>query len=124
MRTSVKGWRWPRFLVQPSCFFRKLMTFLCLSWATISHSTAAPATTGLPTFASPSPPTSSTSKDSLPPTSPSSFSILRRSPCETRYCLPPVRITAYIGRSFRGGNETPPTTLHLNETSGHQPLVT
>ena len=50
MRTSVYGCRWPRFFVQPSFFLRKWMTFLCLSWATISPSTAAPATTGAPTF--------------------------------------------------------------------------
>ena len=40
------------------------------------------------------------SKVSLPPTSPSSSSTLSLSPWETRYCFPPVWITAYIGRSF------------------------
>ena len=69
---------------------------VCLPWATISPSTAAPATVGLPTLASPSPPTSSASKESFLPTSPSSSSTRSLSPLETRYCLPPVWITAYI----------------------------
>src|SRR6266568_1500829 len=100
MRTSVNGCRRPRFFVQPSFFLRKLITFLCLPWETTSPSTAAPATTGRPTLASPSPPTSSTSNVSFPPTSASTFSTLRRSPSVTRYCLPPVLITAYIGCSL------------------------
>ena len=45
--TSVYGWRWPRFFVQPSFFLRKWMTFLCLAWPTISPSTAAPVDDGL-----------------------------------------------------------------------------
>src|SRR5665213_1950371 len=46
--------------------------------------------------AAPSPIISTWSKASLAPGSPSSFSTISRSPAWTRYCLPPVLITAYI----------------------------
>src|SRR5512143_720952 len=101
MTTSVYGWRWPRYLLQPSFFLRKWTTLAWRPWATISPSTEAPATVGLPTLASPSPPTSSASKDSFLPTSPSRSSTRSLSPWETRYCLPPVWITAYIETLLR-----------------------
>src|SRR5512136_575229 len=96
MTTSVYGCRWPRFFVQPSFFLRKWTTLAWRPWATISPSTDAPATVGLPTLASPSPPTSRASNESFLPTSPSRSSTRSLSPLETRYCLPPVWITAYI----------------------------
>src|SRR5206468_7095898 len=40
-------------------------------------------------------------KATLAPGSPASFSTTIRSPGETRYCLPPVLITAYIVRAFK-----------------------
>src|SRR5256885_5160915 len=81
---------------QPSSWVRKCQTLGCLPWETTSASTLAPATSGAPTL-TPSPsPSSRTSRATFAPTSPSSFSTLRRSPSWTRYCLPPVRTTAYI----------------------------
>src|SRR4051812_30430021 len=65
----------------------------------------------------PSPsPTASTSSATVAPSGCSSFSTLSRSPCCTRYCLPPVRITAYIepllgfsgSSTSRAGREIPP----------------
>src|SRR5512135_3656721 len=96
MTTSVYGWRWPRFFVQPSFFLRKWTTLAWRPWATISPSTLAPATVGLPTLASPSPPRRRASNATFLPTSPSRSSTRSLSPLETRYCLPPVWITAYI----------------------------
>ena len=55
-------------------------------------------TVGAPTVtASPSPSIRTSPKATSAPGSPSSFSTTSRSPAWTRYCLPPVLITAYIG---------------------------
>src|SRR5256885_3740788 len=81
---------------QPSSWVRKCQTLGCLPWEMTSASTLAPSTSGAPTLTASPSPTSRTSRASFAPTSPSSFSTLRRSPSWTRYCLPPVRTTAYI----------------------------
>src|ERR1700754_3800514 len=47
------------------------------------------------------------------PGSPSSFSTTSRSPGWTRYCLPPVLITAYIVRAFG--------TLSVSQKNGNAP---
>src|SRR6266511_3531424 len=63
----------------------------------ISPVTVAFDTKGEPILTSPLPPTKSTSaKVIFSPTSPGSFSTLTTSPSDTRYCLPPVLITAYF----------------------------
>lgn len=57
----------------------------------------APLISGAPTvICSPSPIISTSSNDTVAPTSAVRVSILRRSPATTLYCLPPVLITAYI----------------------------
>src|SRR5581483_10783341 len=79
-----------------ACFFLNTRTFLARIWPTISPVTLALASSGAPILTS-SPPTKSTSGNTTcSPTSPASFSTLTRSPSATRYCLPPVRITAYF----------------------------
>src|SRR5688572_2009325 len=50
--------------------------------------------------ASPSPSIRTSPNATFAPGSPSSFSTTRMSPGWTRYCLPPVLITAYIVRAF------------------------
>lgn len=58
--------------------------------------TVAPRTNGVPTCTDPSAEVSSTSENEISlPTSWASDSIRRSSPGDTRYCFPPVRITAY-----------------------------
>src|SRR6266436_5563279 len=99
MRSSVYGWRWPRMRSQPSSCVRKCQSLRCLPWETTSASTRAPDTVGAPSFTSAPSPTRRTSRSSFDPTSCASFSTLRRSPSLTRYCLPPVLTTAYIGES-------------------------
>src|SRR5688572_17074783 len=65
--------------------------------ATTVAFTAAPLTNGAPTFTpSPSPSIRTRSKDTVAPTSAASDSTLSCSPDLTRYCLPPVWITAYM----------------------------
>src|SRR5882672_1248661 len=60
--------------------------------------TEAPFTTGVPTLsACPSPTRRTSSRTSSLPTAAASFSTLSFSPAETRYCLPPVLTTAYMG---------------------------
>src|SRR5712664_1831765 len=103
MRSSVYCWRWPRIRSQPSSCVRKCQSLRCLPCETTSASTRAPETVGAPSFTSGPSPTSSTSSSSLAPTSWVSFSTLRRSPCFTRYCFPPVLITAYISSSRLSG---------------------
>src|SRR5262249_23304539 len=67
------------------------------SCATIFASTFAPPTSGVPTFTpSPSPTRSTSLKVTASPTLPASFSTRSRSPCATRYCFPPVLMTAYM----------------------------
>ena len=61
----------------------------------------APDTSGAPMVtASPSPSISTSPSTTAAPGSPSSFSTTSTSPGLTRYCLPPVLITAYIVRAF------------------------
>src|SRR4051812_29860688 len=81
----------------PSSWVRKCQSLRCLPWETTSACTLAPLTSGAPSFTSAPSPTSKTSRSSFAPTSCVSFSTLRRSPSLTRYCLPPVLTTAYIG---------------------------
>src|ERR1700682_3986439 len=96
MRSSVYGCRWPRIRSQPSSCVRKCQSLRCLPCDTASSSTQAPETVGAPSFTSGPSPTSSTSRSRCAPTARLSFSPLRRSPFFTRYCFPPVLITAYI----------------------------
>src|SRR5580698_6121845 len=90
MRTSVKLCRCP-------CSF--LYCFLRLKWKTrILSPRPSPSTfavDGLATLPA-SPLTASTSANSTVWFSAATFSIFTTSPGATRYCLPPVRITAYI----------------------------
>src|ERR1700757_171204 len=66
-------------------------------WAVTSAFTTAPATRGAPTLmVSPLATSSTSSKLMDAPTSAVRLSTLRDSPGATRYCLPPVLITAYI----------------------------
>src|ERR1700733_826672 len=95
MRTAVKAWRCP-------CSF--LYCFLRLKWKTRILSprpslTTVPSTfpSGVPTIGDdPSEKANTFLNSTALPTSAATFSILTTSPGATRYCLPPVRITAYI----------------------------
>src|SRR5262245_39744163 len=98
MRTVVWCWRWPRlrreFLRRR---FLKAMTLGARPWSTTSATTLAPAIVGLPTLASVVPASIKTSVNStLEPASPATFSMVSTSSAATRYCLPPVFMTAYI----------------------------
>src|SRR5215217_1204033 len=95
--TRVSDWRWPvrrryRFFglyLNTTIFGPR---YCCSTWAW----TVAPATSGVPTLAEPSPPTMSTRSNVIPePGSTDSFSIESVSPTVTRYCLPPVSMMAY-----------------------------
>src|SRR3990172_1129989 len=82
--------------------------------------TAAPETRGAPTLsASPSPSASTWSSTSSVPTSAGSFSTLIFSPALTRYCLPPVLMTAYMNiRSSRKKHEI----IHVLSGCGQRQL--
>src|SRR5215208_29432 len=72
------------------------MIFFSLSCSTIRAETVAPDTSGVPTCIAPSATVSNTSeKVKSLPLSPGSDSTRSNSPGETRYCFPPVRMTAY-----------------------------
>src|SRR4051794_39565295 len=67
------------------------------SWVAIFAETEAPLTWGWPILGEASPPSMSTSLKVISlPGSPASFSTRRRWPSITRYCFPPVLITAYM----------------------------
>src|SRR5712691_8160253 len=73
------------------------MIFLPRFWAIIWASTRTPATAGVPTVTSAPCPTRCTLVNvTVSPTAPVSFSTSIVSPGLTRYCRPPVVITAYI----------------------------
>src|SRR5690606_18937741 len=77
--------------------FLKAMTLGPRVCSTSSATTFAPETSGAPTLGSPEPPTISTSVNStLAPASPATFSMVMTSSWATRYCLPPVLMTAYM----------------------------
>src|SRR5207237_10838521 len=91
------SWRWPRFLRE---FLRrrflKAITFGPRPCSSTSAATTAPATVGAPRVTA-SPPTTSTSPNwMISPGSPATFSTLSTSSAATRYCLPPVLMTANI----------------------------
>src|SRR6478752_6892592 len=74
-----------------------MRTFSPRPWATTVALTLAPDTKGAPTFTpSPSPSMRTLSNDTAAPTSAASISTFTCSPDFTRYCLPPVWITAYM----------------------------
>ena len=71
--------------------------FLAAALRTTVAFTVAPLTNGAPTLTpSPSPSMRTRSKDTVAPISAASNSTLTCSPDLTRYCLPPVWITAYM----------------------------
>src|SRR3990172_313688 len=85
------------------------MIFLPRPGRTPSPSTLTPASVGRPTSTLSPSATRSASNDTAAPTSAGSFSTRKASPGSTRYCFPPVRITAYMlvlsrkgGRSYPG----------------------
>src|SRR5262245_33770230 len=97
IRTRVNSWRWPRFLRE---FLRrrflKAITLGPRPCSTTSAATEAPATVGVPIVAE-SPPTTSTSPNwTISPGSPLIFSTFSKSSAATRYCFPPVLMTANI----------------------------
>ena len=84
-----------------------MMTLSSRSCAITVAVTEAPATIGEPTVRLPSPPTASTSvKVTVPPASASSFSTFSTAFGVTRYCFPPVRMTANMGSNFQDTNNT------------------
>ncbi len=96
-RTIVNSWRWPRLRRE---FLRRrflnAMTFGPRPCSSTSAATEAPATAGAP-MVTLSPPTTSTSPNwTISPGSPATLSTLITSSAATRYCLPPVRMTANI----------------------------
>src|SRR5262249_54492542 len=97
IRTRVNSWRWPRlrreFLRRR---FLKAITLGPRPCSTTSAATEAPSTVGVPRVAV-SPPTTSTSPNwTISPGSPLIFSTCSRSSAATRYCFPPVLMTANI----------------------------
>src|SRR6185437_11486379 len=81
-------------------------TLAPLPWRTTVATTLPPAISGLPSFTSAPSPTSSTWPNStVAPASASSFSMRSTPSLVTRYCFPPVAITAYIGLKASGGLE-------------------
>src|SRR5215467_12014623 len=97
IRTRVNSCRWPRlrreFLRRR---FLKAITLGPRPCSSTSPATVAPATVGVPSVGV-SPPTTSTSPNSTTsPGLPATFSTLSTSSAATRYCLPPVLMTANI----------------------------
>ena len=98
IRRTVSSWRWP-FLTRLRAFGRYLneMSFSPRARRTTSALTAASATIGVPIEDS-SPSATSSTRSSLIswPGSTSSRSTSSSVPTSTRYCFPPVSITAYM----------------------------
>src|SRR5918999_1947260 len=100
MRTRCRCCRWPvvrRYVVR--FFFLKTRIFGPFTSPTREAVTAAPSSAGLPCWVPSSPATMSTRSKRTFPSSPGAArsSISITSPGATRYCLPPLSITAYIG---------------------------
>src|SRR5690349_16932161 len=86
-----------------------MMIFSPLPWRTTSAVTAAPDTPGAPTLIwSPSAPRRTSSKVTDCPGSTSSEGIRSVLPGSARYCLPPVRMMAYMGANSRNGDRNGP----------------
>src|SRR4051812_44757452 len=98
IRRTVSSWRWPRFTrLRALGRYLNAMTFSPRPWRTSSASTAASATTGVPIVdSSPSATRSTRSIVRLSPGAPSSSSTSSSVPTSTRYCFPPVSMTAYM----------------------------
>src|SRR6185295_3658583 len=101
MRTRCRCWRWPvvrRYVVR--FFFLKTRIFGPFTSPTSEAVTAAPSSAGLPCSVPSSLAIISTRSKRTAPPSPGAArsSISITSPGATRYCLPPLSITAYIGR--------------------------
>src|SRR5437667_9663425 len=99
MRSSVYDCRWPsdfwKCLRRHSLKMRTLSSRPCPTTVAL---TSAPETNGAPTLTpSPAPTSSTSSKETLAPTSAVSASTRSFAPDSTRYCLPPDLMTAYIG---------------------------
>src|SRR5712675_2364477 len=97
IRTVVSSCRWPR--LRREFFRRRFLKAITLGprpCSTTSAATEAPVTVGVP-IVTVSPPTISTSANLIVrPASPSTFSTFNKSLAVTRYCLPPVLMTANI----------------------------
>ena len=97
MRITESSWRWPR--LRREFLRRRFLNAITLAsrvCSTTSPATLAPATVGVPTITL-SPPTMSTSANSMrSPGAPLILSIVITSFSATRYCLPPVLMTANI----------------------------
>src|ERR1700693_4734372 len=118
-------------MVRLYCFLRLNLKTITLSPRPCSEmvpltrasANAAPAVTSFASFTTASTRPNSTSE----PTSPGSVSTRTSSPGATRYCFPPVSITAYItilrqslecGSSGRTIQEEPPGAAKLYDTAG------
>src|SRR6185437_6679455 len=101
-RSTVTCWRWPlRRRLFCRRRFLKMMTLSSRSCAITVAVTEASATVGAPRVRLPSLPTASTSvKVTVPPGSASSFSTFSTAFGVTRYCFPPVRMTANMTFDF------------------------
>jgi len=104
-RSTVTCWRWPlRRRLFCRRRFLKMMILSSRSCAITVAVTEASATVGDPSKRLPSPPTASTSVNvTVPPASASSFSTFSTAFGVTRYCFPPVRMTANIGSGSQDG---------------------
>src|SRR5512142_2561696 len=105
--TRVKFWRCP--MVRLYCFLRLNLKTMVLSprpWAVMVPFTRAALTVEPAFTASPSITARTRSNSTSAPTSPVRVSTSIDSPGATRYCLPPVSITAYILVLVRFGVET------------------
>src|SRR6266536_6236237 len=88
--------------------YLKTMTFLPLASRSTSATTCAPATVGCPTMTlSPSATSSTDPRSTWLPGSAAIFSISRRWPGSTRYCLPPVATMAYTVVTPKGKEKGP-----------------
>ena len=106
IRRTVRSWRWPFFTRRRALGrYLKLITFSPRSWRRTSAETVAFSTTGRPIAAvSPSATRRTRSRVTSLPGWASSSSTSSSVPTSTRYCFPPVSMTAYMDpRRWCGG---------------------
>src|SRR5262245_59216343 len=85
-----------------------MRTLSPLPWLCTVATTLPPLRNGEPILTlSPCPTSSTLSNSTFAPASAVSFSTRRTDPSLTRYCLPPVEITAYMKPALRTGRGTP-----------------
>src|SRR5256885_1893133 len=101
-----------------------MLTLADLPWRTTVATTLPPFRRGLPRVTLAPSPTSSTSPNStVAPGSASSFSTRRTPSLETRYCFPPVAMTAYIVIEEGNGGRRRPRILLADPRRVKRPFL-